>query len=110
MHARARRALQDTLTAIRLATPLAQCGYALHANGERHLRSRGRLATIYPRALTDATLDVAERCAFSLDALRYEYPREIVPERRDARVVAAQADRAGACAALWGPLTPTLSP
>ena len=80
MHARARRALQDTLTAIRLATPLAQCGYALHANGERHLRSRGRLATIYPRALTDATLDVAERCAFSLDALRYEYPREIVPE------------------------------
>ena len=80
MHARARRALQDTLTAIRLATPLAQCGYALHPNGERHLRSRGRLATIYPRALTDATLDVAERCAFSLDELRYEYPREIVPE------------------------------
>ena len=80
MHARARRALQDTLTAIRLATPLTQCGYALHGNGERHLRSRGRLATIYPRALTDATLDVAQRCEFSLDALRYEYPREIVPE------------------------------
>jgi error-prone DNA polymerase len=80
MHARARRALQDTLTAIRLATPLTQCGYALHPNGERHLRSRGRLATIYPRALTDATLEVAERCAFSLDELRYEYPREIVPE------------------------------
>ncbi|MGI8895754.1 MAG: error-prone DNA polymerase, partial [Casimicrobiaceae bacterium] len=80
MHTRARRALQDTLTAIRLATPLTQCGYALQSNGERHLRSRGRLATIYPRALTDATLDVAQRCAFSLDALRYEYPREIVPE------------------------------
>jgi error-prone DNA polymerase len=80
MHARARRALQDTLTAIRLGTPLAECGYALHVNGERHLRSRGRLATIYPRELTDATIDVAERCTFSLDALRYEYPREIVPE------------------------------
>ncbi|MET0345405.1 MAG: PHP domain-containing protein, partial [Casimicrobiaceae bacterium] len=39
MHARARRALQDTLTAIRLKTPLAACGYALYPNGERHLRS-----------------------------------------------------------------------
>ncbi|HVE50308.1 MAG TPA: error-prone DNA polymerase [Casimicrobiaceae bacterium] len=80
MHARARRALQDTLTAIRLRKPIAQCGYALHPNGERHLRSRGRLGTLYPRALTDATLDVIERASFSLDELRYEYPREIVPK------------------------------
>jgi error-prone DNA polymerase len=79
MHARARRALQDTLTAIRVRTPLAECGYALFPNGERHLRSRARLATLYPRELTDATLDLTERCAFSLDELRYEYPEELVP-------------------------------
>ncbi len=79
MHARARRALQDTLTAIRLRTPLAECGYALFGNGERHLRSRARLATLYPRELTDATLDLVERCTFSLDELRYEYPEELVP-------------------------------
>ncbi len=79
MHARARRALQDTLTAIRVRTPLAECGYALFPNGERHLRSRARLATLYPRELTDATLDLVERCAFSLDELRYEYPEELVP-------------------------------
>jgi error-prone DNA polymerase len=79
MHARARRALQDTLTAIRLRTPLAECGYALFPNGERHLRSRARLATLYPRELTDATLDLAARCTFSLDELRYEYPEELVP-------------------------------
>ena len=79
MHARARRALQDTLTAIRLRTPLTECGYGLFGNGERHLRSRSRLATLYPRELTDATLDLAERCAFSLDELRYEYPEELVP-------------------------------
>ena len=79
MHARARRALQDTLTAIRLSTPLADCGHALFPNGERHLRSRARLATIYPRALTDATLDLVARCTFSLDELRYEYPEEVVP-------------------------------
>src|SRR5439155_23043766 len=38
MHARERRALQDTLTAIRLKIPVAHAGYALHPNGERHLR------------------------------------------------------------------------
>jgi error-prone DNA polymerase len=79
MHARARRALQDTLTAIRLKTPLARCGYALFPNGERHLRSRARIATIYPPESIAQTLAVAERCRFSLDELRYEYPEEIVP-------------------------------
>ena len=79
MHVRARRALQDTLTAIRLKTPLAECTHALHPNGERHLRSRARLAGIYPPELLAETLHVAARCRFSLDELRYEYPEEIVP-------------------------------
>src|SRR5207302_182075 len=79
MHVRARRALQDTLTAIRLKTPLADCGYALFPNGERHLRSRAKLATIYPSELLPQTLALVERCTFSLDELRYEYPEEIAP-------------------------------
>src|SRR5512142_1250950 len=79
MHVRARRALQDTLTAIRLRTPLAQCGHALFPNGERHLRSRARLAGIYPPALLAETVRIAGRCTFSLDELRYEYPEEIDP-------------------------------
>ncbi len=79
MHLRARRALQDTLTAIRLRTPLSECGYALFPNGERHLRSRARLGALYPRELTDATLALSERCRFSLDELQYEYPEELVP-------------------------------
>ena len=82
MHVRARRALQDTLTAIREKKPLAECGYALHPNGERHLRSRARLATIYPPELLAETVAIAGRCTFSLDELRYEYPEEIVPEGR----------------------------
>ena len=44
MHRRSRRPLQDALTAIRLGCALAEAGLALHANGERHLRSRRRLA------------------------------------------------------------------
>ena len=59
MHARARRALQDTLTAVRLRAPLAECGHALFPNGERHLRSRARLATIYPPALLAETVAIA---------------------------------------------------
>jgi error-prone DNA polymerase len=84
MHVRARRALQDTLTAIRLKTPLAECTHALHPNGERHLRSRARLAGVYPPELLAETLNVAARCRFSLDELRYEYPEEIVPPNETA--------------------------
>jgi error-prone DNA polymerase len=80
MHVRGRRALQDTLSAVRMRTTLAEAAGRLHPNGERHLRQREELARIYPRALLDATLDVAGRVSFSLDELRYEYPRELVPE------------------------------
>ena len=79
MHLRSRRKLQDTLTAIRLGKPLAQCGQALYPNAERHLRLRLRLANLYPRDLLDETVRIAARCTFSLDCLRYEYPEEIVP-------------------------------
>jgi DNA polymerase III alpha subunit len=80
MHQRRRRALQDTLTAIRLGTTVAEAGHALHPSGERTLRPLARLAELYPRELLDETLAVAGRCHFSLDELRYEYPEEIVPE------------------------------
>jgi len=79
MHARSRRALQDALTATRLRTTVERAGFALYSNGQRHLRSLPRLNELYPRELIDATLAIAERCRFSLDELRYEYPHEIVP-------------------------------
>ena len=79
MHVRSRRKLQDTLTAIRLCKPLAQCGRALYPNAERHLRLRLRLANLYPRELLEETVRIAARCSFSLACLRYEYPEEIVP-------------------------------
>lgn len=79
MHVRSRKALQDVLTATRLRMPVHAAGHALHANAERHLRSRLRLAQIYPAALLAETLRVAELCNFSLDSLRYEFPGELVP-------------------------------
>ena len=80
MHAPERRPLQDTLTAIRLRRPLAQLGHALFPNGERHLRPLARLARLYPPELLAESCRIAERCRFSLDELRYEYPAELVPE------------------------------
>ncbi|NOT87698.1 MAG: error-prone DNA polymerase [Lysobacter sp.] len=80
MHVRRRRALQDTLTAIRHHTTLSEAGWRLFPNGERHLRSRQALAAIYPHDLLAETLRIAERCRFSLDQLRYTYPHELVPE------------------------------
>jgi error-prone DNA polymerase len=79
MHDRARRPLQDALTAVRLGTTVAAAGHRLHPNGERYLRPRETLARIYPAALLDETVHVASRCRFSLEELRYEYPRELVP-------------------------------
>ena len=79
MHQRRRRALQDTLTAIRQKTTVARAGPALYPNGERSLRSLTRLAELYPRALLDETLEIAGRCHFSLAEIRYEYPEEVVP-------------------------------
>jgi DNA-directed DNA polymerase III PolC len=80
MHVRERRPLSDVLTAIRLGTTVEAAGYALHPNGERHLRTRARLARLYPPPLLARTLELAERCTFSLDELRYEYPDELVPD------------------------------
>ena len=80
MHVRGRRALQDILTAIRFTTPIQQLGYQLFPNGERHLRTRQRLQKIYPCELLEETVRIAERCRFSLDELRYEYPKELVAE------------------------------
>jgi error-prone DNA polymerase len=80
MHARARKKLQDVMTAIRLRCPLAEVGRKLHPNGERYLRSIGRLSGVHPVRLLATTLDVAARCKFSLDEIRYEYPEELVPQ------------------------------
>ncbi len=80
MHVRSRKPLQDALTATRLKLPVAQCGWQLEPNAEAHLRSLARLGGLYEAAWLEQTLVLAGSCGFSLDELRYEYPREIVPD------------------------------
>ncbi|MDH0303365.1 MULTISPECIES: error-prone DNA polymerase [unclassified Pseudomonas] len=80
MHVRGRRALQDCMTAIREHCTVAEAGQFLFANGERHLRSLEQLRELYPGELLASTLALAERCTFDLAELKYQYPRELVPE------------------------------
>ncbi|HAB47977.1 MAG TPA: error-prone DNA polymerase, partial [Lautropia sp.] len=79
-HRRSRRALTDVLHAIARGLSVAELGCCALPNAEAHLRSRLVLAQRYPAAWLEASVEIAEKCDFSLDSLRYEYPREIVPQ------------------------------
>ncbi|WP_062388984.1 error-prone DNA polymerase [Pseudomonas abietaniphila] len=96
MHARGRRALQDTMTAIRYHTTVAEAGHRLYPNGERHLRPRHVLAGLYPADLLAETLNIARRCRFDLKQLRYEYPHELVPAQHTPASWLRQLTEAGA--------------
>jgi len=108
MHVRSRRRLQDALTAIRLGKPVAECGRALYPNGERHLRLRARLAQLYPPALLAETVAIAERCNFSLDELRYEYPQELVPTGETPSSWLRKLTEAGLCRRFSGGTPPAV--
>ncbi|HEX6962946.1 MAG TPA: DNA polymerase III subunit alpha, partial [Lacipirellula sp.] len=80
-HAPERMILQHVLTAIRHGTTVAELGDRCLPNAERHLRTLEQLQTIFaplPGAL-ERTIEIADRCHFSLDQLRYEYPEELAP-------------------------------
>src|SRR5690606_23675203 len=75
-----RKPLQDILTSIRLNTPVQHMGTRLELNGEACLQSFSHLARLYSEQRRDETCVIADRCHFTLDELRYQYPRELVPE------------------------------
>lgn len=81
-HAPDRRPLQDVMTCIREGTTIAQAGLRLSLNAERYLKSPAQMLRLFadwPHAIA-ATREIADSCRFSLDELKYEYPRETVPE------------------------------
>ena len=80
-HVPERRYLQDVLTCIREHCTLATAGHRLPANAERHLRPLDEIHRLYARlpGAIERTCEIADRCRFSLDELRYEYPEELCP-------------------------------
>ena len=86
-HVPQRRPLHDVMTAIRHKTTVAAAGHLLEPNAERHLKSpeeMQRLFARWPHAIA-AARELADACQFSLDELRYEYPRQTYPDGLDAQ-------------------------
>jgi error-prone DNA polymerase len=97
-HDPARRPLQDVLTAIRHGVTVAELGEKRFPNGERYLKTPAEMAALFhrcPQALTHG-LELAGRCHFSLDELRYEYPEELCPDGMTPTQYLAQVTWAGA--------------
>jgi error-prone DNA polymerase len=73
-----RRVLQDVVTCIREGCTIDDVGFKRERSGDRHLKPAAemhRLFARYPEALA-RTLEIADRCRFSLDELAYQYPEE----------------------------------
>jgi error-prone DNA polymerase len=80
-HVAERKRLQDVLTAIRLGCTVEELGERGFVNAERRLKSPAEMAELFaaaPDAL-ERTVEIADRCSFTLDELRYEYPKELCP-------------------------------
>jgi error-prone DNA polymerase len=82
IHSPERQPLQDVLTCIRRHCTIDQAGTSLQPNAARYLRSPAQMQRLFKDhpAAYERSVEIARRCAFSLDQLAYRYPREIVPE------------------------------
>ncbi|PZX50745.1 error-prone DNA polymerase [Cereibacter changlensis] len=78
MHRAARRPLADVLTCLREGCSIDGIGVRRLANGERRLKAGAELARLFHRhpAAIRRTVEIADRCAFRLDELCYQYPDE----------------------------------
>ena len=77
-HEPGRRLLQDVVTCIRHNVTIDNAGFLRERHADRYLKppeEMHRLFARYPEALR-RTLDIVERCRFSLDELKYQYPDE----------------------------------
>ncbi len=86
-HAPERRPLADALTCVREKCTIAEAGFRLSVNAERHLKSpedMARLFAKFPEAIS-RTIEIADACTFSLGQLHYEYPDEPVPPGKTAQ-------------------------
>ncbi|MEQ9377507.1 MAG: error-prone DNA polymerase [Imperialibacter sp.] len=83
-HHPTRRELQDVVTCTREKCTIQEAGFRLHPNAERYLKPADemqRLFRAYPEAIQQSQA-IAGKCQFSLDQLKYRYPKEITSEGR----------------------------
>jgi error-prone DNA polymerase len=78
-HVPERRILQDVLTCIREGCTIDELGHRRERSVVRHLQPPNEMIRLFSRH-PDAvarTREIADRCRFSLDELRYQYPQEV---------------------------------
>jgi error-prone DNA polymerase len=86
-HAPERRPLADVVTCIRKKCTIAEAGFRLTVNAERHIKPPEEMARLF-KDFPDAvarTVTIAAACGFSLGDLKYEYPDEPVPPGKTAQ-------------------------
>ncbi|CDG39788.1 DNA polymerase III alpha subunit [Asaia bogorensis] len=74
-----RRILQDVVTCVRHNTTIDRAGFVRERHADRYLKPPQEIARLfsrYPEAI-DRSMEIVERCRFSLDDLAYQYPDEI---------------------------------
>jgi error-prone DNA polymerase len=94
-----RRELQDVVTCVREKCTIHTAGFKLHPNAERFLKPMDemhRLFRQYPDAIKQTQV-IAEACTFSLDQLKYKYPKEITSEGRTPQEELTHLAWQGAC-------------
>jgi error-prone DNA polymerase len=74
----ARRILQDVVTCIRHNCTIDDAGFRRERHADRYLKPPEEIARLfvrYPEAVA-RTIELADRCRFSMDELAYQYPQE----------------------------------
>ena len=81
-HSRSRRPLQDVLTCIKEKVTLVTAGRRINQNAEYEMLSPDAFSRLYSDCpqLIARTAEIADRCTFTLDELRYRYPTESLPD------------------------------
>lgn len=97
-HHHSRRPLQDVVTCIREKCTIYNAGFRLHANAERYLKPADEMVRLfwqYPDAIK-RTQEIKEACQFSLDHLKFEYPKELSDKGRTPQEELVRLTREGA--------------
>ncbi|WP_312366216.1 error-prone DNA polymerase [Ensifer sp.] len=86
-HEPSRRQLQDVITCVRTGTTIDDVGFERERHADRYLKPPEEMERLFPRyaqALA-RTLEIVERCRFSLEELTYQYPEEAIVPGKDAQ-------------------------
>ncbi|ACM36640.1 MULTISPECIES: error-prone DNA polymerase [Rhizobium/Agrobacterium group] len=86
-HEPGRRQLQDIVTCIRNNTTIDTVGFERERHADRYLKPPEEMERLFPRyrQALRRTMEIVDRCKFSLEELTYQYPEEAIVPRKTAQ-------------------------